>query len=113
MSEHVLISCATGSRESADAIATALVEQRLAACVQIVAVESIFRWAGALSREPELLLQIKTAAHRAADVEACIKQLHTYELPEIAIVELRGSREYLAWIDASVARVAPAGTLDP
>lgn len=103
MTDYVLISCATGSRENADAIATALVEQRFAACVQIVPVESTYRWAGTLVRDREQLLQIKTAAHRAADVEACIKHLHTYELPEIAIVDLRGSREYLAWIDASVA----------
>jgi len=105
VSEYVVISCATGSRESADAIATALVEQRFAACVQIVPVESIYRWAGAIAHDSEHLLQIKTAAHRAADVEACIKQLHAYELPEITIVDLRGSQDYLAWIDASVAPV--------
>lgn len=51
-------------------------------------------------------MQIKTTAYRAADVEACIKQLHSYELPEITIIDLRGSTDYLAWIDASVAPLA-------
>ncbi len=72
--------------------------------MQIAAIESFYRWEGALAREPEFLLHIKTIASRAPAVERCIKELHTYTLPEIAIVDLRGgSAEYMAWIDAAVA----------
>ncbi len=99
-----MISCATGSRESADAIATALVERRFAACVQIVPIASVYRWHGAVQSDAELLLQIKTAAHRIADVQRCIEELHPYDLPEITAVGLSGgSAAYLAWIDESVA----------
>jgi periplasmic divalent cation tolerance protein len=104
VSDYVVISCATGSLESAGAIATALVEQRFAACVQIVPIASVYRWQGAVQRDAEHLLQIKTAAHRIADVQRCIEALHPYDLPEITAVKLAGgSAAYLAWIDEAVA----------
>jgi periplasmic divalent cation tolerance protein len=103
VSEYVVISCATGSRENADAIATALVEQRFAACVQIVPIESVYRWHGSVQRDAEHLLHIKTTARRIADVERAIAALHPYDVPEITVVGLTGgSAAYLAWIDESV-----------
>jgi periplasmic divalent cation tolerance protein len=100
---YVLISCATGSREIADAVATELVEQRFAACVQIAPIESIFRWQGAVQRDAEFLLQIKTAAHRVGDVKHCILAMHPYEIPEITVIGLTGgSAAYFAWIEESV-----------
>lgn len=99
----VLISCAAGSRENADEIAAALVAERAAACVHVVPIESHFRWRGAVHREPEFLIQAKTTVGRAADAEALIKRLHTYELPGIDVVPITGgSAEYLAWIVESV-----------
>jgi len=110
MSDHLLMSCATGSRATAETIATALVAGRFAACVQIVPIESIYRWQGAVQREAEHLLQIKTTAARADEVERCIKALHPYELPEITSITLRGgSAEYLAWIDEAVATESTPG----
>jgi periplasmic divalent cation tolerance protein len=104
VSDYVVVSCATGSRESADEIATALVERRFAACVQIMPIASVYRWQGRVEREAEHVLQIKTTAQRVAEVEACIAALHPYELPEITVVRLGGgSAAYFAWIDAAVA----------
>jgi periplasmic divalent cation tolerance protein len=94
-----LVSCAAGSQDNARQIASALVSERLAACVQIMPVESVYRWNGAVQQEPEFLLQAKTTTGRLPAVEALIKRLHTYDLPEIAVTLIvAGSEEYLAWI---------------
>lgn len=95
----VLILTTTGNRAEADRIATALVGERLAACVQIEAVESVYRWRGAVETADEWRLQIKTRAGQAGDVETRIKALHGYDLPEIVVVPIGGSAEYLAWIE--------------
>ncbi len=101
--DFILVSCAAGSRENANEIASALVSERLAACVHVLPIESHYRWKGDVCREPEFLLQAKTTADRLAAIEALIKRLHTYELPEIAAVPIQGgSAEYLAWIAESV-----------
>ncbi len=101
--EYRLVTCAAGNRDNAGQIASALVSERLAACVQIMPIESTYRWNGAVQQDPEFLLQIKTTAARLAAVEALIKRLHTYELPEIAVTAIiAGSAEYLAWIADSV-----------
>ena len=100
---YVQVSCAAGSHENARAIASALVARRLAACVHVLPIESHYRWKGEVHHEPEILLQAKTTSDRLAAVEALIKQLHTYELPEITALPLvGGSAEYLAWIAESV-----------
>jgi periplasmic divalent cation tolerance protein len=99
----ILVSSATASAEAARAIAAALVSERLAACVQITPIESHYRWQGAVQHEAEFLLQAKTTARRFAAVEALIKRLHTYDLPEISVTPIiAGSAEYLAWIVESV-----------
>ncbi len=95
----VMLSTA-GSREEADRIAAALVDERLAACVNVVApVTSIYRWRGAVDRAEEVLLVVKTRRALVARVAARIRDLHSYELPEaIAVAIEGGSPEYLAWI---------------
>ena len=99
----VLVMCAAGTAENAETIARELVSQKLAACVQISPITSFYRWNGAVQHEPELLLQIKTTADRFAGVETLVKSLHTYELPELAMVDITGgSHEYLRWITESV-----------
>ncbi len=101
--DYVLVSCAAGSRGNASEIASALVSERLAACVHVLPIESHYRWKGEVCCEPEFLLQVKTTSDRLAAIETLIKRLHTYELPEIAVVPiLGGSAEYLAWIAESV-----------
>ena len=84
----------------AAAIARALVEERLAACVNVVpGVRSIYRWEGAVQDEAETLLIVKTRAERAQALEARVRALHPYQLPEVLRVEVAGgSPPYLAWV---------------
>ena len=90
-------------RASADKIARALVDQKLAACVNILAgCSSIYRWQGQVETAVEVPLLIKTRADIYAEVEAAIKSLHPYELPEIVAVPVaHGSSDYLEWINAA------------
>ena len=83
---------------TADALATRLVEARLAACIQIVPVRSVYRWQGQVKRNAEWLLLMKTAAP-FADVAAALQAQHPYELPEIVQVPIdAGSGDYLQWL---------------
>jgi periplasmic divalent cation tolerance protein len=83
-------------------LATHLVEQRLAACVNILApCRSVYRWQGALEEADEIPLLIKTSAARYADLEAAIRAAHPYELPEIVAVPVtHGLPAYLGWVAA-------------
>lgn len=76
------------TRDDALRIAHALVERRLAACVQLSAIDSVYRWQGALQHEPELRLTIKTLRSRYDAVEATIRELHPYELPQVVATAL-------------------------
>jgi periplasmic divalent cation tolerance protein len=89
-----------GNAEQANGIALALVEARLAACVNIVGpIRSIYRWRGSIEDESEHLLIIKTRARLYAAVERRVKQLHSYEVPEVlALSPSAGSSRYLDWI---------------
>jgi periplasmic divalent cation tolerance protein len=89
-------------RDVALKIARALIERRLAACVNILAeCTSVYRWQGRLETAAEVPLLIKTRAAIYADVEAAIKSLHPYELPEIVAVPIvRGLPAYLEWVGA-------------
>jgi len=99
-SAAVVMLSTAGSRAEADRIAAALVDERLAACVNVVApITSIYRWRGAVERAEEVLLVVKTRPTLVARVAARIRALHSYELPEaIALTVQGGSAEYLAWI---------------
>lgn len=101
----VLVTCA--SRGEARRIARALVEARLAACVNVVEapVESIYRWKGKVETAREFLLVIKSSRKRFAALEAEVRRMHRYDVPEIVAVPIeRGSRPYLAWLDESIKR---------
>ena len=101
MSEIVLILSTAPDRAEAERIAEALVADRLAACVQLSAIDSIYRWQGAIERAAEVRLAIKTRAGLAQAVEARITALHSFELPEIVILPISGgSANYLDWIAA-------------
>lgn len=95
------------SEEQAASIARALVGDRLAACVNIIGpVRSIYRWRDAVEDDREFLLVIKTRAALYLKVERRVRQMHTYEVPEVISLPLdRGSPPYLKWIlDSTAAR---------
>ena len=99
----VLVTCP--SLALARKIARAVVEQRLAACVNVVRspVESFYTWKGKLESAREHLLLIKTTAQRLSSLEREVKRLHPYDLPEfIAIPISEGSTEYLAWLGETI-----------
>jgi periplasmic divalent cation tolerance protein len=89
-------------RETAQRLAGALIEKRVAACVNILApCSSVYRWKGAVQRDDEHPVLIKTTADRYPALEAAIRAAHPYELPEIIAVPIeRGLPAYLAWIGA-------------
>ena len=100
MSEFIQVQSAAGSREEAERIASALVERRVAACVQILGpVRSIYRWQGKVEQADEWLCLIKTTGPRFPDVESAIRELHSYECPEIIATPIEaGSGAYLEWL---------------
>jgi periplasmic divalent cation tolerance protein len=104
MTDKRIVLSTAGSREEAHKIARYLVENRLAACVNIVPeIESIYRWQGKVDSSREWLLLIKTTSGNVPAVEAAIRELHSYDLPEcIAIAIESGSSGYLDWIGESV-----------
>jgi len=87
-------------RAAAEKLADALVEKRVAACVNILApCRSVYRWKGAVQREEEHPMLIKTTAGRYPALEAAIRAGHPYELPEIIAVPIgRGLPAYLEWV---------------
>ena len=89
----------TPSREEARSLAGKLVQNQLAACVQMLPVDSVYMWKGAMQSDAEILLLIKTRCELYATLEAFIRTEHSYEVPEI--VQLKAdavSDSYLGWI---------------
>jgi periplasmic divalent cation tolerance protein len=99
-SETLLVVTNLPDRDAAMRLGRALVEQRLAACVNVLnGCTSIYRWDGAIEQAEEVPLLIKTRAARYPELEALIRELHPYELPEIVAVPMvRGLPEYLDWV---------------
>jgi len=94
---------------SVTALARAIVEARLAACVHVLAAgQSTYRWEGALEEADERQVVIKTTRARLAALEAHVRAAHPYALPEWLVVDVTGSPGYLAWLGASVAGPDPA-----
>lgn len=104
MTDKLLVLTTAGSEMEAQKIAQALVEHRLAACVNIVPrIQSVYRWEGKIEQSVEYLLVIKTAQAREEQVRAAIRQLHSYELPECISISIEdGGPEYLKWLSDSV-----------
>ena len=97
----VITTCADG--ESAKAIAKMLVSMRLAACVQVLPVESIYLWKGEICNDSETALLIKTKTGLFGKIAAAIKENHAYEVPEVIQIPIAdGLPEYLSWIGDSV-----------
>jgi len=105
MTEQRLVLTTIGSKGEAEDMAWELVERKLAACVNIIEMQtSIYRWKGEVKSEKECLLIIKTTAAMLADLFAAIQELHPYDVPEcIALPIEAGTKTYLDWISDSVA----------
>ncbi len=103
MTDKVVVLVTCGTSDEAERIAKALVEKRLAACVNNTGVRSIYRWEGKVQDGHEHLLIIKTSRERFAALRAEIEGLHSYTVPEIiALPIVEGADPYLNWIEESV-----------
>jgi periplasmic divalent cation tolerance protein len=101
VSAYAIVLTTCDDRAIAKSIARALVEKRLAACVQILPIESVYTWDGKIEEAAEFLLVCKIKKSDYADAAAEIRAMHTYETPEIVQIPIEaGSADYLAWIDA-------------
>lgn len=96
----LLIFCTCPDQTTAERIAETVVRERLAACVNLVpGLTSIYRWEGQIQRDTELLLLVKTRAAVYPLLEARIRELHPYQVPEIIALPIQtGSATYLDWI---------------
>jgi periplasmic divalent cation tolerance protein len=100
--DAVVVLTTTGSAEEAHTIGRALVGERLAACVNLLPeMTSIYRWQGAVQEDREHQLVIKTTRQQVNAVQARIRELHSYELPEFLVLSVGGSSEYLGWLEQS------------
>ena len=101
MSGFIVVYVTVGSPEEGERLASALVEERLAACVnRLGPVQSIYRWEGQVERSEEHLLIIKTREDLFAKLKTRVQELHTYSVPEvIALPILDGSEGYLKWLE--------------
>ncbi|MEN9207340.1 MAG: divalent-cation tolerance protein CutA [Gloeomargarita sp. GMQP_bins_120] len=99
MTEGLIVLVTVGERSEADHIARVLVEEKLAACVGILPIESVYQWEGQWENQVEFQLVIKTVKSRYPQVEAKVRQLHSYDVPEIlALPVVAGSESYLRWV---------------
>src|SRR6202045_421976 len=99
MTEKRIVLCTAGSEEEARKIARHVVEQRLAACVNIVPqIESVYRWQGKVETANEFLLVIKTTAGAFDNLRTTLTELHSYDVPECIEIAIEdGSAAYLEW----------------
>ena len=97
---YVVALSTAGSDEQAESLARALLERRLAACVNIVgSVCSVYRWEGKVVREGEHLLVIKTSREMFPKVRETLRELHSYDVPEVLMLPiLDGDGDYLKWL---------------
>jgi periplasmic divalent cation tolerance protein len=112
MAEYIQVLTTVARREDADQIAQALVEARLAACVQVSGpVTSTYRWRGQIEAAQEWQCCAKSRRDLYDQIEATIRRLHPYEVPEIvAVALLEGNAQYLAWLEGEV---KPPSSLEP
>src|SRR6185437_2115892 len=118
MTDARIVLTTAGSPEEAEKIARALVERRLAACVNIVPqIQSVYRWKDKIEQETEWLLIIKTKTNLFESVADAIKELHSYQLPACVMLEVSsGSERYLNWMRENTRRnfsqaCAPEGSV--
>jgi periplasmic divalent cation tolerance protein len=97
---YCVVLTTTATVEEAESLARGIVDAQLGACVQIQAIQSIYRWQGALCNESEFRLSIKTRRAQFSALERFIREHHSYETPEIVKIPITaGSAAYLQWVD--------------
>lgn len=113
MADPLLVLTTVGTEEEANQIAAELIDRRLAACVNINrGVTSVFRWQGQIQRDSEYLLIVKTMEDRFGDVSEAIREMHSYDCPEILALNAQpGDIRFLNWLQEST-RPAEAGVED-
>ena len=95
----VIVQTTFGSENDAEAAAGQLIDARLAACAQISALSSIYRWQGAVQTEKEWRVDLKTTVARKEDLKKALAALHPYEEPEILVIEVNDTSDgYAAWV---------------
>ena len=105
VTDYCVIMVSVGSDTEAERIARALVERRLAACVQEYPITSSYVWQGEFNRDAEILLLIKTRSALFSDVRECVKELHSYDVAEVLQVPvISGADDYLSWIADNTSR---------
>ena len=103
MTQYGVVLVTAGSKEEAGAIAHALIDAKLAACVSIMPIQSVYTWQDEVHQDEEWQLMIKTDLSQFPNLEAKIREIHSYDLPEIiALPIIRGSQPYLDWIGGQV-----------
>jgi periplasmic divalent cation tolerance protein len=104
VTDKIVILVTASSQEECRKIATHLVENKLAACVNITQpIESVYRWEGKVAQDQEYQLFIKSTRQMSAEIQTAIAKLHSYQTPEIICLPIiDGSQEYLQWIGDSV-----------
>jgi periplasmic divalent cation tolerance protein len=99
-----LVLTTVATREDADRLARAMVEQRFAACAQISAIDSIYRWHDALQCEPEWRLLFKTAEAVRPALQAALRAAHPYELPAIVALPITAEEAFADWVAEETGR---------
>src|SRR5271156_1469481 len=115
MTDKIVILCPCASAEEASRIARELVEKRLAACVQIGSpILSVYRWKGEIEESSEIPLAIKSSREFFQRIQAEIKRLHSYEVPEIvALPIVDGAEDYLLWLEREIAELPKPKSASP
>lgn len=102
MSDYCLVMVSCPNKDEAAQITAALLQQKLAACIQHQTTDSHYVWQDKLEQSSEILLLIKTTRHCYAELEACILKLHSYDTPEIIQLPIEaGFADYLQWVKES------------
>jgi len=104
--EYLQVFMTTSSKEEAEKIARKLVEERLAACIQIIGpIKSYYWWKGAIEESEEWLCIVKTKMHLYEKLESMIKSMHSYQVPEIVVLPIiKGNESYLKWMDEELGK---------
>lgn len=98
---HIVVFVTASNEDEAAKLAKALVDERLAACVNIIKdIRSIYRWKGKVEDEREVLMVVKTRENLFEPLAKRVKELHSYTTPEVIAIDIiKGSADYLSWID--------------